>query len=242
MNYKPKTAICFSGQARGVIEGYQGIRNNLLAPNSPDVFVHVWGEESHGQVKAISDLYRPTAMVVEPQRHFANSRLDIERQRAKYHHGYNPQDFVDRTYSMQYSILQANLVKERYRLANDIHYDCVIRARFDLGFSCPVACSGYDMSAVYLFERGLPEMLDDRFAFGPNHLMNIYSSGFCFYDLINKIRSAKDGIFGGETILYEMLRACGVEHKLIAGVSCWNISGCRAQDWWGPPPPNGGGQ
>src|SRR3990167_8587039 len=115
-----KIALCMSGQARGVLNGWQGIVNNLLNLNTPDIFVHVWGNEEDEQVKAIRDLYKPIDMVVDSPRKFANSRLDVDRQRAKYPHGASRDDFVDRVYSMFYSIQQANLVKERYRLANDV--------------------------------------------------------------------------------------------------------------------------
>ena len=218
-----KIALCMSGQARGVINGWQGICNNLLNPNAPDIFAHVWADETGEQVKAISDLYKPVAMVVEQQRHFVNSRADVDRQRAKYPHGASRDDFVDRTYSMQYSIMQANLVKERHRLEHNIQYDCVIRARFDLSFSRPIECSQYDMSVIHLLDKCLPDMLDDRFALGPTHLMNMYSSGFCFYDYINRIRSVKDGIFCGETILYETLKMCNVGYRFIPGLQILRV-------------------
>jgi len=210
-----KIALCMSGQARGVLKGWDGICANLLNPNAPDIFVHVWADEKGEQVQAIKDLYKPVAMVVEDQRHFVNSRTDVDRQRAKYPHGASRDDFVDRTYSMQYSILQANLVKERYRLEHDVHYDCVIRARFDLSFSRPIEGARFDMSVIHLLDKCIPEMIDDRFALGPTHYMNLYSAGFCFYDNINLIRSSKDGIFCGETVLFEMLKACGVPYRFI---------------------------
>ena len=218
-----KVALCMSGQARGVVNGWPSICGNLLNPNSPDIFVHVWGDEAEKQVKAISDLYKPVSMVVESQRHFMNSMIDVERQWNRYPHGCNRADFIDRTYSMQYSILQANLVKERHRLANNIQYDCVIRARFDISFSRAIECSSYDMSVIHLLDKCIPEMLDDRFAFGPTRLMNIYSAAFCLYDQINKIRSAKDGIFCGETLLYETLKSNGVAHRFIPNLQILRV-------------------
>lgn len=219
-----KIALCMSGQARGVINGWQNICGNLLNPNAPDIFAHVWEDEKGEQVQAIRDLYKPVDMVVEHQRHFFNSITDVGRQRAKYPHGASRDDFVDRTYSMQYSILQANLVKERYRLQHDIHYDCVIRARFDLSFSRPVDCSKFDMSFMHVLDKCLPEMIDDRFAIATTNYMNLYATGFCFYDEINRIRSAKDGIFCGETILFEILQACGVPYRFIPNLQILRVS------------------
>jgi hypothetical protein len=212
-----------SGQARGVVNGWPSICGSLMNPNVPEVFVHVWGNETDDQVKAIRDLYKPVSMVVEPQRSFANSRLDVDRQRAKYPHGANRDDFVDRSYSMWYSIQQANLVKERHRLAHDVHYDYVIRARFDLSFSRPIECASYNSSVIHLTDKCIPEMIDDRFAFGPTRLMNIYSSGFEFYDQINAIRSSKDGIFCAEIILYELLRTFSIEYSFIPSLQILRV-------------------
>lgn len=218
-----RIALCMSGQARGVVNGWPGICGNLMNPNAPDVFVHTWGDESDEQVKAIRSLYNPVSMVVEPLRLFKNSRADVIRQRARYPHGASRDDFVDRTYSMQYSILQANLVKEDHRLANDVHYDYVIRARFDLSFSRPIKCSDFDPSVIHLTDKCIPQMIDDRFAFGPTELMNIYSSTFCFYDHVNKIRSAGDGIFCGETLLFETLNACKVGYSFIPNLQILRV-------------------
>lgn len=210
-----RNALCMSGQARGVINGWPSICGNLMNPNAPEVFVHVWGSEEDEQVKAIRRLYNPVSMVVEPPRRFANSTIDADRQRARYPHGSSRDDFVDRCYSMFYSMQQANLIKERHRLEHDIQYDYVIRGRFDVSFSRPIKCSEFDGSIIHLLDKCIPEMLDDRFAFGPTRLMNIYSSAFGFYDQINKLRSAGDGIFCAEIILYELLRAFRAEYKFI---------------------------
>jgi hypothetical protein len=53
--------------------------------------------------------------------------------------------------------------------------------------------------------------------------MNIYSAGFEFYDQINAIRSAKDGIFCAEIILYEMLRTFRVEYSFIPALQILRV-------------------
>jgi hypothetical protein len=218
-----RIALCMSGKARGVLNGWQGICANLLNPNVPDIFVHTWADEKGEQVQAIRDLYKPKGMVVEPLRHWRNARADMDRQMAKYLRHQSREEFVDRTYSMQYSMLQANLVKERYRLEHDVHYDCVIRARFDLWFSMPIECGKYDLSAIHLTDKCIPEMLDDRFAFSTNALMNVYSSTLSFYDHVNDIRSRKDGIFCAETLLYEVLKMCGIRYEFIPGLQILRV-------------------
>jgi hypothetical protein len=63
-------------------------------------------------------------------------------------------------------------------------------------------------------------MTDDRFAFGSNHNMNVYSSGFNFLDYFCKIRNGKDGIFCGETLVYEMLNMSGIESNKLNNLIC----------------------
>lgn len=41
-----KVALCLSGQPRFVKECYNGIKQNLIEPNSADVFIHTWSYEN----------------------------------------------------------------------------------------------------------------------------------------------------------------------------------------------------
>jgi uridine kinase len=55
----------------------------------------------------------------------------------------------------------------------------------------------------------------DRFSFASNRLMNIYCSGFNNIEYIFEMRDKKDGIFCGETILYEMFKLYNIPHTAL---------------------------
>jgi len=117
-------------------------------------------------------------------------------------------------------MLQANLLKEQNRLEHNIHYDYIIRARFDITYTKAIDVSQYDRNIVHIAERPdlPPEMVDDRFAFASNELMNIYCSGFNHIEYIFSRRDKLDGIFCGETILYELFKQWGIQAFPVPGL------------------------
>jgi len=56
-----KIALCLSGQARCVKQGYEFVKKNLLDGNDVTVFCHVW--ESPEVVDI--ELYKPEALMIE---------------------------------------------------------------------------------------------------------------------------------------------------------------------------------
>jgi hypothetical protein len=216
-----RIALCISGLPRNVDNGYQNILNNLIIPNNPDIFIHTWGEDENLKNRVI-ELYQPKLITFEPQRIFVNDSLELERMMLSHGRSYTREKFVEMIYSSWYSVQASNTLKEGYRLANNIVYDYVIRARFDINYSIELNCAHYDRNSVYICNRELPDhdMADDRFAFGSNHNMNLYSSGFNFIDFICKLRDMKDGIFCGETLVYEMLTRNGIPYNKIHNLTC----------------------
>jgi hypothetical protein len=118
-------------------------------------------------------------------------------------------------FSSLYSILNSNILKEQHRLENNINYDYVIRARFDCQLNKVVKCIDYDPNFLYTDRRPdfpKPRMIEDWFAFGSNEIMNIYSSAFNFINYIDNKSSKEDGIFGGEILVYEMIKIANIKH------------------------------
>jgi hypothetical protein len=223
-----KIALLISGLPRYIDQGFQNIQDSLIKPNNPDIFIHTWGDANNQDLRSkITSLFNPKILVIEPPKIINNSHIKLDRMMKSWGGGYTLQAFTEMTYSMWYSILQANLLKEQYRLENNIHYDYVIRARFDIVYVCcpnalpldpsrnriknlpyPLECKNHTDDVIYMVSRPdlPPEMVDDRFAFASNSLMNIYCGGFNNIEYINLLRDKKDGIFCGETIVYEMLK------------------------------------
>jgi hypothetical protein len=220
-----KVALCISGLPRNVKEGFNNIKANLIDPNNPDIFVHTWLEMDQPLLYIINELYQPIKIMREPRKVFLNKDLELDRMMISHGQSYARPTFVDMLYSSWYGVQAANNLKEQYRLANDIVYDYVIRARFDINYNIAIDCSAYDNNVVHICNRALPDhdMVDDRFAFGSNHNMNVYSSGFNFLDYFTKIRDTKDGIMCGETLVYEMLKMGNIENRKIGNLNATRL-------------------
>lgn len=221
-----KICMILSGIPRHIEQGYKSIFPSLIEPNDPDIFIHTWANPATNTniENQLRSLYNPKCIVMEPQKIFINSSLDMDRM-MKQAPIYKRDPFVATTYSMWYSIQQANLLKEYYRLENNINYDYVIRARFDLTYNIKINCKEYDKNLIHISNRELPpEMIDDRFAFGPNHLMNVYCGGFNMLDYIHSIRVKSDGIFCGETLVYETFKAYNIPYERIVNLQCAHLN------------------
>lgn len=101
-----KTAVCLSGQPRFLEECYESIYNNVILPNSADVFMHVWSYKDidepykfggsggwkqqrisdNAHFKAL-DLYKPTRYIVEDKKNFFMPSVSLKRGLAFYSPG-----------------------------------------------------------------------------------------------------------------------------------------------------------
>jgi hypothetical protein len=84
---------------------------------------------------------------------------------------------------------------------------------------------------MHISNKWLPdlEMTDDRFAIASNSIMNAYCSGFNLLDHIQTIRHGKDGVFCGETLVWEMCRMFAIPYKQIKDLTANNISHMASQ-------------
>ncbi len=221
-----KTALLLSGLPRHVDAGFPSIRDALMAPNNPDVFIHTWGDPNdHGLRSKLVNLFQPKRILIEPQKTIYNDYMNLDRMMVSHGRGYTRPRFVDMVYSMWYSIMQCNSLKELYRLEANIHYDCVIRARFDITYTIAINVANYDLNILWTADRPdlPPEMVDDRFGFSSNANMNIYGGGFNLIEYIWNMRDKKDGIICGETLCFEMCNIFGLTSKRIPGLHANHI-------------------
>lgn len=222
-----KTALLISGLPRHVDAGFPSLRDAIIKPNNPDIFIHTWGNPGdQGLKNKLTDLFHPNNMVIEEPKIIYNDHMNLERMMVSHGRGYTRPRFVDMVYSMWYSMLQSNNLKEQCRLEHNIHYDCIIRARFDITYTKAIKVEEFDLNAIWTAERpDLPtEMVDDRFAFSNNANMNVYTSGFNMIEHIFNIREKKDGIFCGETICHELFNNIfKIETKKVPGLICHHL-------------------
>jgi|SRR6185369_7799729 len=213
-----KIALLISGLPRHVDQGFPSIRDALIKPNNPDVFIHTWGDPGDQNLRSkLTALFNPKMLTIESPKIIHNTHMNLDRMMVSHGRSYRRDKFVEMVYSMWYSIQQANLLKEHHRLEHNVHYDYIIRARFDITYTMAVDCQKYDPNIVHTASRpDLPvEMVDDRFAFASNSLMNIYCGGYNNIEYIFDMRDKKDGIFCGETILYELFKLYNIQHAAL---------------------------
>lgn len=204
-----KIALCLSGQPRNVRAGYETIYPTLIKNYDVDVFVHSWIEENqvfrtigterwttNMQQKDIDttilDLYKPKKWLFEKPKKFIHTELDFtDTVNFKYLSHFNSPEGVEflrnMEYSMWYSIFMCNIQKEIYRLENNVHYDYVVKCRFDLNVSDTLRYESLNPNILHSFcdNGGAPEdHIRDWALIGSNEIMNVVSNVWPFIKIL----------------------------------------------------------
>ena len=214
-----RVALCISGQPRMGHQTFPLIKANIIDPNNADVFIHMnfdpntsYIEKSHldkGQchlhptvASEMIDLYKPKKVLVEAPKQWRKPNFPVNECRIQRSRSMNPRpewtDEDHRTHTVKqitssyYSIFKCNELKEVYANENGIHYDYVIRIRFDIMPKQPLVCSKYDPNFIYYQELGQPDnLISDWINFGSNRIMNVYSTLFFTMDYYNSFEHLK---------------------------------------------------
>lgn len=217
-----KIAICISGGVRYPHLGLQSIQK--IIPNEyVKVFIHTWKIKNKDSfLKTVSGLeYKEEDKTVETNLSFLENynyeKLLIENYdecEKKFKDLFNSLKFVAATdpedkprtdvgpISMHYSIYRANELKSEYEKENNIVFDWVIRMRTDSDFRYDVLdmnCLNSELN-IPSGEDWAANSINDQFAIGTSHSMNLYSS---FYKNIHYTQSSK---YYPETIFYSHLK------------------------------------
>ena len=207
-----KVALCLSGQARFVEEGYNDVINpRLIKDNDVDVFIHTWdiNEEQEGKpfvnagghnmgqavdnstINTYLDLYKPKKYIVEKQIEFPFGQWSDRA---------FPNIRSDYGYSMLYSVYTANKLRQLYERENNIKYDLVIRCRTDFIMMEEIHLNNLETDRIYL-PTGCPHIggVADSFAIGPPEYMDIYCD---LYFYIKEIMETTDIPLCWELLLY----------------------------------------
>lgn len=182
-----KTALLISGQPRSVQETYNYIYTNVIEPNDPDVFVHMWDDESlygnqpisaggvvasnpipHDIFQIIQDLYHPVSCITEKPIQFKTDQYT----------NIYPQIKPQSSLSQRYSVLRAfQLMETRAHVVEE--YDMVIRMRFDWAIKTPIIVSDLPKDAITM-PNDCPHKggINDQFAVGNMYNMRKYANLF----------------------------------------------------------------
>jgi hypothetical protein len=169
-----KIALCLSGQARCVKQGYEFVKKNLLDGNDVTVFCHVW--ESPEVVDI--ELYKPEALMIEKP---------LTNDLSKYTNVPPPQpnwkvkDPARAAWNLMYSLKVANELKNVYEDENNMKFDWVIRSRYDFALNTPIPFAQLDNTKLYVPNCRMTPARDfgnDQFAFSSSENMDKYADGF----------------------------------------------------------------
>jgi len=147
-----RTAVCLFGTIGGT-EGKSGdkigsktdvfnkaypyYKNNLIEPNSADIFIHSWDVEIE---KNVLDKYNPTLSKFEPQKSFDIPDFMQKTQRVQNH------------FSRWYSCKQVIDLLTAFQKENNFKYDMVVLCRQDIAWMKEVNLKDYDNKFFYVAE------------------------------------------------------------------------------------------
>ena len=207
-----KIALCLSGLPRNLNKAYPNIKQQLLDPYLPDVFIHTWYNKedigvplfnSWGQkieeqldnfvLSNIFEKFNPKKLLVENQIDF-----DLPKKLNFPEYGFN-------MVSMLYSINEANNLKKRYEEENNFIYDIVIRYRFDLNIFGNLDLFSLDLDNKIYCLKECPHFngVNDQFAVGSSQNIDVFSSSLNIIpELWNMYQFFGIESVCGETVVY----------------------------------------
>ena len=173
-----KIALCLSGQARSVKQGYEYVKKNLLDGNDVTVFCHVWESPEVADI----DLYKPEALMIEKP---------LTNDLSKYTRVPPPQpnwkvkDPARAAWNLMYSLKIANELKKVYEDEHDMKFDWVVRSRYDFALNTPIPFDELDNTKLYIPNCRMTPNRDfgnDQFAFSSSENMDKYVDAFTHID------------------------------------------------------------
>lgn len=171
-----KAALCLSGHPRVFRKCFEFLRNNIMEPLNPIIFIHAWYDHDW-EVDSVLELYRPAKYKFEKYtkehaNHFSGFFNPTKMRKAR---ETNAEAFA----SMTYKIMCCNGLKLKYEAEQEHKFDFVIRGRFDTVFSRQL--NEQDITLIKPNTIVIPHLhdyhggLNDMFAIGCSEDMNIYS-------------------------------------------------------------------
>lgn len=225
-----KIALCLSGQPRNIEIGFNKLKYSILDHNDVDVFVHTWYDPKNLSTrsvipgrqnnivsadadKKILDLYEPKAYKIEKPKVWKSENYNLQFTDRCFDDCWSwgkecgidlaKKYLIDAVYSMWFSIMMANHLKEEYSLETNTKYDLVIRNRFDYGPHIRLDFSQFEIDDNVLIFQDLNQpygMISDWFNMGSSNTMNIFSSIYYHIGQLHLQSIKKDGIWCNELL------------------------------------------
>ena len=239
-----RVAVCISGQMRSMQKNFQNINDNLITPNNADVFIHSWYDDELLEMESVDmtrqnltmpprapdiaiKLYKPKRYLFEKPLRFLKPKYDIPEKFVQHSAQFQKdpsiacdaskvkEHIIRQNHSMFYSIMKCNEQKEVYASENNIHYDMVVRIRFDFVFHQPLILQNFSTNALHYMDLCQPDnIISDWINFGGNDIMNVYSSTYLFLDILNHYRIIPKSIRLPNTVYLSETCSHGNEHMI----------------------------
>jgi len=230
-----KIALCFSGQPRNAIQTAQRVKQTIINDNDVDVFLHAWHDSDnlnfdkrcpgHWNRQAELDItekllevYKPKSFLFEKPKHWTNPNMKVSKENIRRFFDYGLNDpngiehfgkyIVDICHSQWYSNMRVNFIKEEYSINHNVHYDCVIKLRYDVSPTSKMDLVNGDFDENILYHQDLNQpsyMVSDWFALGSNKIMNIWSSMYFHIQPLYQQVMSEHNVWGNELLLKQHL-------------------------------------
>lgn len=147
---------------------------------------------SEGSAQKAVKIFKPISYMIEDPKQFHDPSISAEKTFEVWMNGWEKEAkeagedvtsysrrIVNSWFSMWYSIMQSNLLCQKYALLNNFKYDAIIRCRFDLLVEQPLFVSNLDMSYLYYPVIGQPPpLVSDWLNIGSTENMSVLASTF----------------------------------------------------------------
>lgn len=199
-----RIALCLSGQARSVKQGYDFVYKNLFSRNDVTVFIHTWeNEQAH---EAIIKYEAKTWQVENALTNDLSKYTNVPPPQPNW----KVKDPARSTWNQLYGVMVCNLLKSEYELMHDMKFDWVIRSRFDFALNTTIDFKQLDNTKLYIPNCRMTPARDfgnDQFAFSSSENMDKYSDTYNHLD-----RFYDSGI---QMMCEDMMSANWKQHNLI---------------------------
>jgi hypothetical protein len=218
-----KVALCLSGQPRNAMDMAPKIYNTIIKKYDTDVFMHVWFDANNlnfnkrcpghwnrqsdaNIVEKLINFYKPKSTIFDKPKAWSNPNIPYWHETIELCWPYafdDPEGLqkfweytVNRHYSMWYSIMKCNFLKEEYAIDKQIKYDAVIKLRFDVSPNIDLNLTKLNYKSDILYYQNLNQpcnMISDWFAMGSNSVMNVWSNTYYYIEFLYwQLRNANE--------------------------------------------------
>jgi len=182
-----KVALLLSGDMRDWIINYVYFKQHLLDHYDVDIFISTWRGYKNDEVV---NVYNPVAMDIQDYNRGFNQRWASITN--PYEENREPNVNLVNCMSMWYKTWRVNELKNEYQFTMNTKYDLVIKTRPDLKLEEKVILEKPKNNTLYI-PKGWDWSggVNDLFAYGSSHVINIYSDMFRMFPTLLKSCESK---------------------------------------------------